>query len=252
MILVALGAMVVYALSGRDVEQIQSAPIIVLANSVSFFMVLLLGTWLARVSPRRLYPFRRFDPRLLLPLVAVGLAMVPLLGQLDSLFRLIPAPDWFVAYRDEVDVAVLQMIRGSFWYAAVALMVVAPLTEELFFRGLLLHGFLGRYGCAKAVWASALIFALAHLTPNQILPAVLLGLVMGWLMAETRNLWLPIIVHVTANSVSVFAVGLGFEDIGPAEPTVAESLVVAAVCLAVTGAGLLALRRMLRSRPPAV
>jgi membrane protease YdiL (CAAX protease family) len=244
LVLVAVGAMIVYALGGRDLEQIPTAPLLILSNSVGFLIVLVLGTWMARVSPRRLFPFRRFDPRLLIPLVLVSGAGYLVLGEVDTLLRQIPAPDWFTEFMADVDQATVDMIRRTFWPSAVALMVVAPLTEELFFRGLLLHGFLGRYGRWRAIWASALIFAVAHLTPNQFLPALLTGLFMAWLMAATRNLWLPLLVHFGINGISVIWVGLVLDEGAAAETATRLPVVVTGAALAVLVGGLFWLRRL--------
>jgi uncharacterized protein len=79
------------------------------------------------------------------------------------------------------------------------LVVGAPLGEELFFRGLVLRGFLGRYSVTKAVWASALFWALSHLNPWQAVGALPLGLVLGWLVVRTGSLIPAIIGHMIAN-----------------------------------------------------
>jgi uncharacterized protein len=75
----------------------------------------------------------------------------------------------------------------------------APVGEELFFRGLVLRGFLGRYSVAKAVWASALLWAVSHLNPWQAVGALPLGLVLAWLVVRTGSLIPAIIGHMIAN-----------------------------------------------------
>jgi uncharacterized protein len=79
------------------------------------------------------------------------------------------------------------------------LVLGAPLGEELFFRGLVLRGFLGRYSVTKAVWASALLWAVLHLNPWQAVGALPLGLVLAWLVVRTGSLIPAIIAHMIAN-----------------------------------------------------
>ena len=77
--------------------------------------------------------------------------------------------------------------------------LIAPMTEELFFRGPILHGFLGKYSKIKAIWVSALIFSLFHILPWQMVGTLPLGLASAWLVIRTRTLWPSIICHATAN-----------------------------------------------------
>ena len=84
--------------------------------------------------------------------------------------------------------------------------VIAPLLEELLFRGILLNGLLRAYAPWVAIAQSALLFGLIHFNPPQCLSAGLLGLLLGWLYYRTRSLGLCIALHVLNN-------GLGFAGI---------------------------------------
>lgn len=87
--------------------------------------------------------------------------------------------------------------------------VAAPLAEEMFFRGLVLRGFLGRYSTTKAVWASSVIFALFHLDLWQAAIALPAGLGLAWLYLRTRSLLPCILVHMTINSTNLLLLPLG-------------------------------------------
>lgn len=56
--------------------------------------------------------------------------------------------------------------------------VLAPICEELFFRGYLM-GVFTRYGRGRAVVSSALLFSLAHGVDMAFLPRVLIGALLG-------------------------------------------------------------------------
>jgi membrane protease YdiL (CAAX protease family) len=87
---------------------------------------------------------------------------------------------------------------------ALGVVLLAPLAEELLFRGALLRGLLRRTDPTRAVFVSALAFALVHvlLDPETIyyVPAfLLLGLVSGWRATKTGNLSQSVMLHVGFN-----------------------------------------------------
>ncbi len=104
-----------------------------------------------------------------------------------------------IANHVPVDAKLLgDMISGGLGMA-IALVVVAPLTEELLFRGLILRGFMQRYGTVPAVLLSTLLFALVHVNPYQFASAITMGVFLAWLFVRTRSLWPCIIAHALFN-----------------------------------------------------
>jgi uncharacterized protein len=85
------------------------------------------------------------------------------------------------------------------------MVIIAPLAEELVFRGIVLKSFLQRYSPVKAIVLSAIIFSCAHMDPLQMLPAFGMGILLGWLYFATRNLWICILLHSAQNLVSFLA-----------------------------------------------
>jgi len=84
--------------------------------------------------------------------------------------------------------------------------VVGPIAEELFFRGLVLRGFLGRYRVAKAVGASAILFALYHLNIWTVIAVLPLGFGFAWLLLRTNSLVPSILSHMTVNFTTNYLV----------------------------------------------
>ena len=127
---------------------------------------------------------------------------------------------------------VTEMILQSPWSAAVAVLLIAPVSEELFFRGLLLRGFLMRYRPGTAIIASAFLFSAAHLNPLQGIPAFFLGLYFGWLFVRTRSLWPCILAHALNNMVALGGVFLaGEEDLSGREASLSWWLALPAVLI---------------------
>ncbi len=97
---------------------------------------------------------------------------------------------------------------GKFALAAGALLL-APLTEELLYRGVLLRSLLRRTSPGAAVLVSALVFGLVHFADPSVgtliaFPAlVLVGVVCGYQAVTTDNLWRPVAIHVGFNALAV-------------------------------------------------
>jgi membrane protease YdiL (CAAX protease family) len=79
--------------------------------------------------------------------------------------------------------------------------VLAPVVEELLFRGILLNRWAAKWGIRTGILVSAAAFAIPHLgDPGG---AFVFGLVMGLLYCKTRALWAPIAVHVINNCIGM-------------------------------------------------
>jgi membrane protease YdiL (CAAX protease family) len=77
--------------------------------------------------------------------------------------------------------------------------VIAPLAEEIFFRGIL-YGYLRRWGVIAAVTVSTLLFVLPHLTGGSLPVTQLVGGIVFALAYETEdNLMVPITIHCLGN-----------------------------------------------------
>jgi sodium transport system permease protein len=79
--------------------------------------------------------------------------------------------------------------------------LLAPVCEELAFRGFILTGLLQWTRPRNAVLLSSFLFALFHMNVFQFLPAFLLGVVFGLLRVRSHSLVPPIIFHVLHNSI---------------------------------------------------
>lgn len=100
------------------------------------------------------------------------------------------------ALQKEDDLAFLVLMRFS-------AIVVAPICEEVVFRGYL-YGVAKRYcGPLAGALCSALIFSAAHASLAALLPLALFGLLLAWLYERTGSLWTPIAAHACFNAATV-------------------------------------------------
>ena len=89
------------------------------------------------------------------------------------------------------------------WLAVLAIVVLAPIAEELFFRGVVYNAWLREAGPRYALVGSAALFAVIHLSLVAVVPIFLLGLALAWVYRRTANLLAPIAMHATVNGISV-------------------------------------------------
>jgi len=85
-------------------------------------------------------------------------------------------------------------------------LIAAPVAEETFFRGFVFTGIWKRLGYGWGAILSALLFALAHVEPEVLIPIFLLGLLLAWLYVRTRSIWACILTHFLYNSIALLFV----------------------------------------------
>ena len=101
--------------------------------------------------------------------------------------------------------------------------LLAPVCEEIAFRGYLQRTLAIRRGPVVAVGAGALLFATLHLDPVRFPALILLGVVFGWLAWRSGSTWTSVIAHSVNNSLaSVFALASGRPDPGAELPPLGE------------------------------
>lgn len=89
------------------------------------------------------------------------------------------------------------------WLVVIALVVLAPIAEEIFFRGVAFNALRREAGRRWAYVGSALLFAVIHLDIVVLVPLFLLGLALAWVYERTNSLLAPIALHATVNAISV-------------------------------------------------
>jgi uncharacterized protein len=76
--------------------------------------------------------------------------------------------------------------------------LIAPIAEEIFFRGIL-YTFFRRWGVVAALAASTAIFVALHATHGLPVTQIVGGLVFALAYETSRNLMVPITIHITGN-----------------------------------------------------
>jgi len=92
--------------------------------------------------------------------------------------------------------------------------VIVAICEEFMFRGLL-QKLLGRMfkNPHILIWIVAILFSVLHRQFYGLLPRMLLGLWLGYLMYYTKSIWIPVLAHFVNNFI-----GVGWYYIFPNSP----------------------------------
>jgi len=131
---------------------------------------------------------------LAIPILCIVPGIVLAVWTLQSVLeQLFPMARWQQAMFDQM------MSNGL--ASVVTGCVIAPVLEEMLFRGIILRSFLHQYSRRDAILGSAFLFGLAHLNIYQFAVGVALGCISGWLYERTRSLWPCILLHASYNSL---------------------------------------------------
>lgn len=84
----------------------------------------------------------------------------------------------------------------------LAVVVIAPITEELFFRGLIFRGLRGYWRLLPALAVSGLLFGAFHGNISVLVPFTFVGVLFAWGFERSGSLWIPITAHALVNGVS--------------------------------------------------
>ena len=85
----------------------------------------------------------------------------------------------------------------------LGLMAILPaLAEELTFRGTL-QQILTAKRSSLAIWITAFVFSAVHMQFYGFVPRMLMGALFGYLFVWSGSLWVPIVMHLTNNSIAI-------------------------------------------------
>jgi len=97
----------------------------------------------------------------------------------------------------------------------LVIVILAPVAEELLFRGAVLSGLLARYPQWLAVALSSGMFAILHLHPAHFSITAILGLFCAWTVLRMGSIWPAIVLHAAYNGSAMMMDILRFPEVLP-------------------------------------
>ncbi len=129
----------------------------------------------------------------------------PVFGALGTLFLSVAVSQ--IGIEPQGMKQVIEVVREphELVVSLLLLSVLAPIVEELVFRGLLYGWIAGRWGGTAGLVVSSLAFAAAHYEPAHVVLVLPLGFLFGWLRRRTDSLLPSLFSHIVNNGFALLA-----------------------------------------------
>ena len=164
--------------------------------------------------------YRTIAPRFHIALQALGLkrfnagraiTLIVLFGLVilatDYLYQgVITLFHWQIQTNDQIILSRSKVAPITTYATLLAAVFIAPICEELFFRGFVFMGLLRGMPLYLAVILSALLFAIAHGDAASFPVLFIIGLLLALLRWQTKSLWPGIILHCLNNSLGAIEI----------------------------------------------
>jgi membrane protease YdiL (CAAX protease family) len=137
---------------------------------------------------KKVLKWRKIPFSLLCALVVMFFGLEIIRRELGNVLQLaLPVPEGFFNLDRIYQNNVFKVFVNHTFFPAVS--------EELFFRGIILKRLRGSYSRKKALVVSSLLFGLMHMNPWQAFLAAIAGLFFGWIYMEFKTIWLCMFMH---------------------------------------------------------
>ncbi len=118
--------------------------------------------------------------------------------------------NWMTAREEQAAIITEKFVQsehlGQMLFNIFLIAVIPAIGEELFFRGVIqtvLAKWFKNYHVA--IFTAAFVFSFFHLQFYGFLPRFILGVLFGYLLVWSGNIWLPILAHFINNATAVVA-----------------------------------------------
>ena len=142
---------------------------------------------------------RKLEMKALILPFLLGIALYV---SVSTILGLLPIPDTLLNQYSDFSST---LFGGSIWITILAVAVVAPITEEIIFRGFMLSRLRRSMPTAVAAIISSLIFAVAHGALVWMAYAFVLGIVLCYVATKYRSIVASMVLHIAFNLLGVIA-----------------------------------------------
>ena len=202
MVASVVAAGIVFAIGGYGVDEVMPLSVVAILQAALWTGLLGVPLWLVVVRGVRWVDlgwgatfrdaWQGLGIGIATQVAVVPIIYIPVLLMADDLDVSGPA-------RDLVDKA----SGGGILLLILAVVVGAPIVEEIFFRGLTLRALEARMRRRTALVVSAFVFGVVHLQFLQFPALLAIGLICGWLAQRDGRIGRAIWAHVGFNAVTV-------------------------------------------------
>lgn len=97
-------------------------------------------------------------------------------------------------------------------HSILSALFIAPILEEIFFRGIIFDSILKEFSLKTALIISSILFAIMHIMPFAILATFIMGIGFGFIYYKTKSIIICILAHMTNNLFALVGFGTIIRD----------------------------------------
>jgi hypothetical protein len=127
----------------------------------------------------------------------------------DDRYLAEPLVDWM----PEGMLELLNRQMGLGGWMMLTSIVLAPVLEEILFRGIVQDSLTEKLGPLRGILIGACVFGIVHIIPQQVINAFFVGIVLGFIYYRSGSLVPVILIHMINNAISYFSWVLSGERI---------------------------------------
>lgn len=179
------------------VEKTMNGNYLLIVTAIATFYTLVIGViWYKGLRPKTDFKLREVvNGKLLASMFLLGVALQLLISMcLNAVFPLLPQN-----MSEEYEQLIESLVGGNVWLSLLVTVVLAPLAEELLFRGVTLKKAQKIMPFLAANVVQALLFGIYHGNLIQGTYAFVLGLILGFTAEYFHSIWASILLHAFVN-----------------------------------------------------
>ena len=178
-------------------ESMGSSNVIMLITAIATAATLIIGAlWYRAHKPATDFSLRNVvNGKLLLAMACLGLSLQFLISMcLSAVYPILPQN-----LADQYTELMEQLIGGNIWLSLFVTVILAPLAEELLFRGVTMRKAQKIMPFMAANVLQAVLFGIYHMNWIQGVYAFVLGMILGFTAEYFHSVWASILLHAFVN-----------------------------------------------------
>lgn len=191
-----------FSMTDFDVEKfaLGQATYAIIFAAVGSAIIYYLISKLRKENMWKICNFNKIKTKIIIPIVLAGLFLQLLIGMiLEYTSKIIKNTQAFDNHADLMN----NLLNGNIILSIIAIGIIAPIIEELIFRGLIQNELRKIMPLTAVVVVQAVLFGIYHMNIVQGIYAFVLGVIFSLIVIWFKSIWGSIIMHATINTSSV-------------------------------------------------
>lgn len=216
------------AIGNEIAAGLSSEVLLAIAAAAAITLAVIFAIWFKKLQKENVNEenhFRTvFQPKNVILIILLGLCLQLGVSFLLNLVAYLK-PEWFESYQELME----QLVMENSIISVVYIGLIAPISEELIFRGVILHKSKKVMSLTAANIFQAVLFGIYHMNMVQGVYAFLIGIFFGFICIKLKSLYGAILLHMAINIGGIL---LGLI---PEETDMSNILIVAILILSAAG-----------------